>query len=162
MRPVDLRLRPSASGQTPKSWSARPWRRVAAGLLSIALLCGGGAFLFFTTRAKIPTASSTANSPAEAKKGSLNPLTPPLGMPPSETGISPSEKIKSYVEQYDGGTAFSLRRSLSVNMRRRLRALAPRLNHSAHSIQRFSAQSDSRLTLACVKSPNSNARQLPF
>jgi len=93
-------------GPTPKSWSARPWRRVAAGLLSIALLCGGGAFLFFTTRAKIPTASSTANSPAEAKKGSLNPLTPPLGMPPSETGISPSEKIKSYVEQYDGGNCF--------------------------------------------------------
>ena len=27
-------------------------------------------------------------------------------MPPSETGISPSEKIKSYIEQYDGGNCF--------------------------------------------------------
>ena len=62
-------------GPTPKSWSARPLKFVAAGLLSIALLCGGGAFLFFITRAKNPTASSTANSPAEATKGSLNPLT---------------------------------------------------------------------------------------
>ena len=87
-------------GPSPKGWPAQRLKFVAAGLLSIALLCGGGAFLFFITHTKNPTASSTANSPAEAAKGSLNPLTP------SETGISPSEKIKSYIEQYDGGNCF--------------------------------------------------------
>jgi len=92
-------------GPSPMIWSGQRWKFVAASLLSITLLCGVGAFLFYNTSTKIPTPSSTANPPAADDKGSLNPPTPsPETPPPAEP--APSEKIKAFIEHYDGGNCF--------------------------------------------------------
>jgi serine/threonine protein kinase len=67
---------------SPKSWPTRNWRRLAVGLTLIALLCAGGAILFFTT----PT---------------LEPGNPPLSPPASAL-----QRVKAFIEQYDGGNCF--------------------------------------------------------
>ena len=94
---------------SPQSRSARRWKRVAAGLVSIALVCGGGAALFFTMRTEPsnrPSSANSDNSSTDGKGSKKSELTPPLAGPPSGTTVSSVDKIKAFIEQYDGGSCF--------------------------------------------------------
>ncbi len=143
------------SAPTSKVWAARRWRRVAAGVVSIGLICGGGGVLYFyvmqTPTSPRPSQAILANSHIEPGKTSpvpvLVPSTPsppipdnshaelgknppaPLPVLPTQSptipdnphaelgknspstsvplpGISLAEKVKSYIEKYDGGNCF--------------------------------------------------------
>ena len=100
---------------------AQRWWRAAAGLALIALICGGGGALYFYTM-RTPTSPKQAslnNSPAELGKNPA-PTPPPATLdnslakleknsPSSLTpvpGISLAEKVRSYIEKYDGGNCF--------------------------------------------------------
>ena len=100
-----LKPRAERLGPGPKGWPGRPWKFAAAGLVAIALLCGGSAVLFFAMPTPpAPTPSPvTLNTPnSELGKEAVNPLTPAPGLSSSPT----VEKIKAYIDNYDGGDCF--------------------------------------------------------
>ena len=83
----------------------RFWRRAAAILPFIALIAGAGAFYYYGTNAPV------APPPPPPKLGdsaSLNPAEPaaPTAPAAAPAGSAAVEKIRSYIDQYDGGDCF--------------------------------------------------------
>ena len=100
------RTRPGshASAPNPSGRAARPWRRAAAILLLLALTGGGSAFYYFGMETPIapvqpPPGLDTPQPDSGATPGSS---------PASQIRTDAVEKIRNFVEHYDGGNCFFL------------------------------------------------------
>ena len=92
------RARPRPHGRT-----APHWRLVASGLLSIALICGSGAAFYFYAK-RTPGSPTPQRATADNSHSAPEKIGPEALAAPS--GASVAEKIRSYIQQYDGGNCF--------------------------------------------------------
>jgi serine/threonine-protein kinase len=92
-----------ASEALPRSWSRRAWIAIT-GLAIAAIVCGGGAFLFLSEQPAVSTPPLDKKlSPPEREDKKL---APPEKIPPPAPRLSSLDRIRGYIEQYDGGNCF--------------------------------------------------------
>jgi serine/threonine protein kinase len=110
-------LDPSASGRhnssrsggkvaasNQQSRTVRPWRRAASVILLFALTGGGAAYYFYANQTPLaPTQPPPVSDSPQATAGKA-----PDSPPPAQPRTAAADKIRSFVEHYDGGNCFFL------------------------------------------------------
>jgi serine/threonine protein kinase len=89
----------------PRGWSRKLWV-ATTGLALAAIVCGGGAFLFLSKQPALspPRPLDKKLSPLEPEDKKLAPPEPKI--PSLEPRSSTLDRIRGYIEQYDGGNCF--------------------------------------------------------
>jgi hypothetical protein len=96
---------PKISKALPGARSRTVWA-VGAGLALTAMLCGAAIFIFLYNQPSFsPLPSSGGKLPPLEPKDN-RPTPPEPKIPPSAPTPSPSDRIRAYIEQYDGGNCF--------------------------------------------------------
>jgi serine/threonine protein kinase len=92
-----------ASTQNRKGRVVRPWRRRMAALMLIALTGGGAYYLYDTQTPMAPGQPRPSPDTLQADPAEKSGITPA-----SQPRTNATEKIRSFVERYDGGNCFFL------------------------------------------------------
>jgi hypothetical protein len=104
-RHTSNRSRSGATASDRQGRAARPWRRAASVILLLALTgAGGAAYYFYAPQLPVAPTQPPPVMDAPAAAAGKTPDSPL----PAQSRTTAAEKIRSFVEHYDGGNCFFL------------------------------------------------------